>query len=48
MILVYLCLDGLENILMAGEMGKKNTGGDVNSYCEMIEDEEGVKKIENL
>ncbi|EOA13189.1 hypothetical protein CARUB_v10026215mg [Capsella rubella] len=46
--MILVCLDGLENILMAGEVEKKNTGGDVNSYCELIEDAEGVEKIENL
>ncbi|XP_010482208.1 PREDICTED: importin subunit alpha-5-like [Camelina sativa] len=45
--IISVSLDGLEKILNAGEVEKKKTG-DVNSYCQMIEDEEGLEKIENL
>ncbi|KAG7537227.1 Armadillo [Arabidopsis suecica] len=41
-----VCLDGLENILKAGE-AEKNTG-DVNCYLQLIDAAEGVEKIENL
>ncbi|CAI9260937.1 unnamed protein product [Lactuca saligna] len=43
------CLVGLENILKVGEE-EKNLGrsGDVNLYAQMIDDGEGLEKIENL
>ncbi|KAI9186230.1 hypothetical protein LWI28_015100 [Acer negundo] len=43
------CLEGLENILKAGEADKSlgNTRG-VNVYAQMIDDAEGLEKIENL
>lgn len=47
--IVTVCLEGLENILKVGE-ADKNTGnsGDVNLYAQMIDDAEGLEKIENL
>ncbi|KAL1221524.1 Importin subunit alpha-6 [Cardamine amara subsp. amara] len=46
---VTVSLEGLENILKVGEAQKElgNTG-DVNLYAQMIEDAEGLEKIENL
>jgi hypothetical protein len=46
---VTVCLEGLENILKVGE-ADKNIGntGDVNLYAQMIDDAEGLEKIENL
>lgn len=42
-------MEGLENILKVGEAEKTqgNTGG-VNVYAQMIDDAEGLEKIENL
>ncbi|KAL6557961.1 Inositol monophosphatase 1 [Orobanche minor] len=47
--IVTVCLEGLENILKVGE-AEKNLGrtGDVNLYAQMIDDAEGLEKIENL
>ncbi|XP_004487798.1 importin subunit alpha-2 [Cicer arietinum] len=47
--IVTVCLEGLENILKVGEAEKSfgNTG-DVNLYAQMIDDAEGLEKIENL
>ncbi|EOA13384.1 hypothetical protein CARUB_v10026424mg, partial [Capsella rubella] len=45
--IISACLNGLERILMAGEV-EKNTTGDVNLYSQMIGDAEGKEKIENL
>ncbi|KAK7850766.1 importin subunit alpha-2 [Quercus suber] len=47
--IVTVCLEGLENILKVGE-ADKNSGstGDVNLYAQMIDDAEGLEKIENL
>ncbi|KAF5752163.1 importin subunit alpha-1 isoform X1 [Tripterygium wilfordii] len=47
--IITVCLEGLENILKAGE-NEKNVGntGDVNFYAQMIDDAEGLEKIENL
>lgn len=47
--IVTVCLEGLENILKVGET-EKNQGnnGDVNLYAQMIDDAEGLEKIENL
>ena len=44
-----VCLEGLENILKVGEAEKNvsNTDG-VNIYGQMIDDAEGLEKIENL
>lgn len=44
--IILVCLDGLENILKAGE-AERNIG-DVNYYCQLIEDAEGLEKMENL
>ncbi|XP_073008894.1 importin subunit alpha-1b-like [Typha latifolia] len=47
--IVTVCLEGLENILKVGEAEKNlGTTGDVNPYAQMIEDAEGLEKIENL
>ncbi|XWS58119.1 hypothetical protein CRYUN_Cryun08bG0007400 [Craigia yunnanensis] len=47
--MVTVCLEGLENILKVGEADKNcgSTGG-VNLYAQMIDDAEGLEKIENL
>ncbi|KAJ6973909.1 importin subunit alpha-1-like isoform X1 [Populus alba x Populus x berolinensis] len=47
--IVTVCLEGLENILKVGEADKNvsETGG-VNLYAQMIDDAEGLEKIENL
>jgi len=47
--IVTVCLEGLENILKVGE-AEKNLGatGEVNRYAQMIDDAEGLEKIENL
>ncbi|KAF5452290.1 hypothetical protein F2P56_027304 [Juglans regia] len=47
--IVTVCLEGLENILRVGEADKSlgNTG-EVNLYAQMIDDAEGLEKIENL
>lgn len=47
--IVIVCLEGLENILKVGE-AEKNQGntGDVNAFAQMIDDAEGLEKIENL
>ncbi|XP_047321576.1 importin subunit alpha-1-like [Impatiens glandulifera] len=47
--IVTVCLEGLENILKVGE-AEKNLGltGDNNLYAQMIEDADGLEKIENL
>ena len=47
--IVTVCLEGLENILKVGE-AEKNLGAtqDVNLYAQMIDDAEGLEKIENL
>jgi importin subunit alpha-6/7 len=44
--IVIVCLEGLENILKVGEADKINT--DVNQFAQMIDDAEGLEKIENL
>lgn len=46
--IVTVCLEGLENILKVGEAEKTLGGGDVNVYAQMIDDAEGLDKIENL
>ncbi|XP_010442391.1 PREDICTED: importin subunit alpha-1-like [Camelina sativa] len=43
---IFKCLYGLENILMAGE-AERNIGG-VNYFSQQIEDAEGLEKIKNL
>uniref|UniRef100_A0A5B7BD68 Importin subunit alpha n=1 Tax=Davidia involucrata TaxID=16924 RepID=A0A5B7BD68_DAVIN len=47
--IVTVCLEGLENILKVGEV-EKNLGntGDVNLYAQLIDEAEGLEKIENL
>ncbi|KAL2236575.1 UNVERIFIED_CONTAM: Importin subunit alpha [Sesamum indicum] len=47
--IVTVCLEGLENILKVGE-AEKNQGntGDVNVFAQMIDDAQGLEKIENL
>ncbi|XXG54022.1 hypothetical protein AAC387_Pa03g2003 [Persea americana] len=47
--IVTVCLEGLENILKVGE-AEKNLGNtsDVNLYAQMIDEAEGLEKIENL
>lgn len=44
-----VCLEGLENILKVGE-AEKNLGrtGDANVYAQMIDEADGLEKIENL
>ncbi|RDX97169.1 Importin subunit alpha-1b, partial [Mucuna pruriens] len=47
--IVTVCLEGLENILKVGEADKNiSNTGDVNLYAQMIDDAEGLEKIENL
>ncbi|WCJ23265.1 Importin subunit alpha [Euphorbia peplus] len=46
--IVTVCLEGLENILKAGETEKETGTTSVNVYAQMIDDCEGVDKIENL
>lgn len=47
--IVTVCLEGLENILKVGE-AEKNTGNgeNVNLYAQLVDDAEGLEKIENL
>lgn len=46
---VTVCLEGLENILKVGEAEKNmGTTGGINLYAQMIDDAEGLEKIENL
>ncbi|KAG4990452.1 hypothetical protein JHK87_023909 [Glycine soja] len=47
--IVTVCLEGLENILKVGEAEKSmGNSGDVNLYAQMIDEAEGLEKIENL
>ncbi|XP_045790638.1 importin subunit alpha-1-like isoform X1 [Trifolium pratense] len=48
--IVTICLEGLENFLKVGKAEKSfgNTGDDVNLYAQMIDDAEGLEKIEKL
>ncbi|XP_022745803.1 importin subunit alpha-2-like isoform X4 [Durio zibethinus] len=47
--IVTVCLEGLENILKVGEADKNlSSAGGVNLYAQMIDDAEGLEKIENL
>ncbi|MCI32234.1 importin subunit alpha-1-like, partial [Trifolium medium] len=47
--IITVCLESLENILNVGEAEKSlGNSGDSNLYAEMIEDSEGLEKIENL
>lgn len=43
-----VCLEGLENILKVGETDKTLAAGDVNVFSQMIDEAEGLEKIENL
>lgn len=47
--IVTVSLEGLENILKVGEV-EKNLGntGEVNLYAQLIDEAEGLEKIENL
>lgn len=45
--IVTVCLEGLENILKAGEAEKENNE-DINNYAQLIDDADGLEKIENL
>ncbi|KAF0920702.1 hypothetical protein E2562_036405 [Oryza meyeriana var. granulata] len=46
--IVSICLDGLDNILSVGE-AKKNLGAcNINMFVQMIDDAEGLEKIEDL
>lgn len=45
--IVTVCLEGLENILKAGEAEKENNEG-INYYAQFIDDADGLEKIENL
>lgn len=46
--IVTVCLEGLENILKVGEAEKNLSGTGVNVYAQLIDDAEGLEKIENL
>jgi hypothetical protein len=47
--IVTVCLEGLENILKVGETDKNlGASGDGNAYAQMIDEAEGLEKIENL
>ncbi|WOL16442.1 importin subunit alpha-1b-like [Canna indica] len=47
--IVTVCLEGLENILKVGEAEKNHAATtDVNLYAQMIDEAEGLEKIENL
>ncbi|KAK9068366.1 hypothetical protein SSX86_012483 [Deinandra increscens subsp. villosa] len=47
--IVTVSLEGLENILKVGEVEKQaGNAGDVNLYAQLIDDADGLEKIENL
>ncbi|GAV71684.1 Arm domain-containing protein/IBB domain-containing protein [Cephalotus follicularis] len=46
--IVTVCLEGLENILKIGEADKESGNSVVNIFSEMIDECEGLDKIENL
>lgn len=47
--IVTVCLEGLENILKVGEAEKSlGNSGTVNVYAQLIDEAEGLEKIENL
>ncbi|CAO2832151.1 unnamed protein product [Amaranthus hypochondriacus] len=47
--IITVCLEGLENILKVGEAEKNmSASGDVNYYAQLIDEAEGLEKIENL
>jgi hypothetical protein len=46
---VTVCLEGLENILKVGEADKEmGLNGGVNLYAQMVDECDGLDKIENL
>ncbi|KAK2645001.1 hypothetical protein Ddye_020196 [Dipteronia dyeriana] len=45
--IITVCLEGLENILKVGE-AEKHVTGDVNHYAQLVDEAEGLEKIENL
>ena len=45
--IITVCLEGLENILKVGEAEKGNNA-DVNYFAQLIDEAEGLEKIENL
>ncbi|XP_009612538.1 importin subunit alpha-2 [Nicotiana tabacum] len=46
--IVTVCLEGLENILKVGDVENLGEAGNINVYAQMIDDAEGIEKIENL
>lgn len=46
--IVTVCLEGLDNILKIGEAEKNIGNSEVNYYAQMIDEAEGLEKIENL
>ncbi|CAO2193120.1 unnamed protein product [Urochloa humidicola] len=46
--IVTVCLEGLENILKVGEQDKTSGATSENVFAQMIDDAEGLEKIENL
>ncbi|CAN8294678.1 unnamed protein product [Cochlearia groenlandica] len=47
--IVTVCLEGIENILKVGEADKEmGLNGGVNLYAQIIEDSDGLDKVENL
>ena len=46
--LLYTCLEGLENILQAGEVGKKGEESGTNPYAQFILECGGLDKLEDL
>jgi importin subunit alpha-6/7 len=47
--IVTVCLEGLESILKVGEQDKASGAtGEVNLFAQMIDEAEGLEKIENL
>lgn len=47
--IVTVCLEGLDNILKVGEADKEmGLHGGINIYAQMIDEYEGLDKIENL
>ncbi|CAN4110939.1 unnamed protein product [Withania somnifera] len=47
--IVTVCLEGLENIMKVGEVDKEaGTNGGINLYAQMIDECDGLDKIENL
>ncbi|KAL9257210.1 Importin subunit alpha-1b-like protein [Drosera capensis] len=46
--IITVCLEGLENILKVGEAEKNLGNSEVNYYAQLVDDAEGLEKIENL